>query len=105
MAGVDGNSKATILEREGEPSEYIYWILSGEISMFRKVAGLYAQKNKKKQDELRFVNAPLNHVTNPKESGNIDLGVAIGRLAGPDNLAAEFVGLKGGVLKYSFVTG
>lgn len=104
-AGVNGNRKATILEKEGDIPEYIYWILSGEICMFRKVAGLYAEKSKQEMDELRYVDAPLENISNPKEGGNMNLGVNVGRLTGPDNLVAEFGGLKNSVLKYSLVTG
>jgi hypothetical protein len=56
-------------------------------------------------DELRYVDAPLENISNPKEGGNMNLGVNVGRLTGPDNLVAEFGGLKSSVLKYSFVTG
>lgn len=73
--------------------------------MFRKVAGLYAEKSKIETDKRKLVEASLDMITNPNDAGNQDLGVAVGRLAGPDNLVAEFGGLKATPLKYSFVTG
>ena len=37
-------SSETILEREGLDPRYVYWILEGEILIYKKMPGLYLDK-------------------------------------------------------------
>ena len=44
FGGGDSNKPKTILQREGHFSSYIYIILSGEMTVYKKIKGLYEEK-------------------------------------------------------------
>ena len=38
-----GHRQGVVLENEGSPTNYVYWILRGEVHLYRKIKPLYEQ--------------------------------------------------------------
>lgn len=46
--GGEGSFKpGNVLEIEGKESQYIYWIISGEVHFYKKIDNIYQVKDKK----------------------------------------------------------
>ena len=52
----------TILESEGKEQKFIYWVVKGEMFVYKRMPELYNQ-------EIQ-VDCKLNNFSNPKNSGN-----------------------------------
>ena len=99
------NGGGIVLEKESSRAKYIYWILSGEIHIYKKLDGLYCVDGEKDSEHRKLVSASLEMVTDPKAAGKQELGARIGTLTGGSTLAAEDAGLLEKELSYSLVSG
>lgn len=82
------------MESQGKPTIYIYWILSGEVTLHRRILGLYP--------ENKLTSADLNLFSKPS---NPTLGNLIGRFTAGDTLVCEDSCLTHQELRYSVVAG
>jgi len=82
-----------VLEREGREPQNIYWILEGEILIYKKLAGLYQDKCFDDVVEDRLISVgdrkPLELFQNPKNTDKAKLGVLLGAFGGCNILAGE----------------
>ena len=66
---VEYYSNDTILEQEGQDPQYVYWILEGSINIYKKIPGLYQDKNFDNVVEDKLVEIdnkkPLNLFVSP----------------------------------------
>ena len=64
------------MEREGQQPEFVYWIIQGEVHLYKKL--------------LETNKAHIELYNNPNQDDlEKDIGVCIGKLSAGDTLAAE----------------
>ena len=88
---VEYYSSETILEREGLDPRYVYWILEGEILIYKKMPGLYLDKvyDDVVEDKLVEIDGkkPLHLFATPTTVSKKQLGVKIGSIKGHNIIA------------------
>ena len=99
--GGNSNKPKTILEFEGKEQNYIYWVMEGEMFVYKRVPGLYNNDNLVNIHD----NKPLQNFNNPKNSGNQSLGVCLGSFKGNNILVGEDSALFKIPCEYSLVSG
>ena len=76
FSGAGGQRAPQIMEREGQQPEFVYWIIQGEVHLYKKL--------------LETNKAHIELYNNPNQDNlEKDIGVCIGKLSAGDTLAAE----------------
>lgn len=102
------HSSNAVLEREGQESDYIYWILSGEILFYKKIPGLYTElldKEGEIMDKKIVKLSNLDKFINPSEAGKVSYGVKIGSMKGENILVGEAPALFKQLCGYTMIAG
>lgn len=103
-----GNTQ-TVLEREGSMPRFVYWIISGEILLYKKLDILYKKTDVNEETELKLLKMSgvkaLDLFHNPKDGLNSGLGVCIGSVADKNTLVGEEATLSEQLMRYTLVAG
>ena len=80
-SGATGQRIAQVLEQEGEKPQYVYWIIRGDVLLFKKLIDT-------KKANLDF------YSNQNSDQGDKDIGVCVSRLQAGDTLVGEDAVLK-----------